>query len=153
MSKRRTEPEDIRNPENYFNRFIALEVERDKEQQKAYYEMFDSLEEMLAGGSEGVSGETLMLVATNLHDDEFERFAESTYSLAWIEMIENPTLAEAVKALSHEDKWLLTLRYKYGLSQTEIAEMLQVVQSSISRRENRLKKFFKDFFAKTHKKP
>ena len=153
MSKRRTEPEAIRNPENYFNRFIALEVERDKEQQKAYYEMFDSLEEMLAGGSEGVSGESLMCFATNLHGDEFERCIEGTYSLDWIEMIENPRLYAAVKSLSHKDKWLLTLRYKYCLTQRDIAPLFNMSQAAICQRESSIKKLIQKFFENAYQKP
>ena len=153
MSKRRTKATDIRNPENYFNRFIALEVKRDKEQQKAYYNAFDSLDEVLDGGSKGVSSETLMHFATNRGGEDFDRYMSDTYPLAWLDVIENPTLAEAVKALSREDKWLLTLRFKYDLSQAETAEILQVVQSSVSRQENRLKKYFEEFFAKAHRNP
>lgn len=153
MSKRRTEPEDIRNPENYFNKFIALEIERDREQQKAYYEMFDSLEEMLAGGSEGVSGENLMLLATNLQSDEFERCVEDTYSLDWVEMIENPRLYAAVKSLSDKDKWLLTLRYKYCLTQRDIAPLFNMSQAAISQRESMIKKLIKKFFENAYQKP
>lgn len=35
MSKRRTKAEEIKHPENYFNRYITLEIRKDKEKNKS----------------------------------------------------------------------------------------------------------------------
>ena len=152
MSRRKTKAKEIRNPEHYFNKYIAMEIRKDREKEDEYYERFDSLEG-LTGSNNELKHDKLMLLAVNVDGSELEAaLAESTL-FGWIDYIENPTLHKAIKKLPYEDKWLLTLRYKYCLSQTEIAEMFQLVQSSICRRERRLKKYFEEIFKKTHRKP
>lgn len=64
---------------------------------------------------------------------------------AWIEQIADERLYGAVKALSEEDKKLLTLLYKFGYSQTKIAAMYGVVKVVICKKIKRIKKFLKNF--------
>ena len=151
MSRRKTKAEEIRNPEHYFNKYIAMEIRKDKEKDDEYYEMFDSLEELTDSGRR-TSHEKLMLVAVNVDDGELEAALCESTLFGWIDYIENPTLHKAIRVLPDEDKFFLTLRFKNGLSQKETAEVMRVVQSSISRREKRLKKYFREIFEKTHRK-
>ena len=64
---------------------------------------------------------------------------------AWIEQIADERLYRAIKALSDEDKELLTLLYKYSYSQTKIASIYGVVKVVICKKIKRIKKFLKKF--------
>ena len=39
MSRRRTKAEEIRNPEHYFNRYIACERKKEQEEDAEYYDL------------------------------------------------------------------------------------------------------------------
>lgn len=148
MSRRKTKPEDIRNPEHYFNRMIALEVQRDKEENEEYQKRFPSLEAMLEGGEAGPSSDTVMLLVSNESNDEFERhMADSTF-LGWIDTVKNPILHSALQSLSDDDKALITLRYKECLSVRETAKRMHISKSSVDRSEQRIKKTIRAFFEK-----
>ena len=152
MSRRKTKAEEIRNPEHYFNKYIAKEILKDREKEDEYYKMFDSLEELTESGKR-TSHENLMLVAVNVDGRELEAALCESTLFGWIDYIENPTLHKAIRILPDEDKFFLTLRFKDCLTQKETAKVMQVVQSSVSRREKRLKKYFREIFEKTHRKP
>jgi len=145
MSRRIRKAEEIIKRENYFNRLMALEVQRDQKKQKEYNDMFDSLDEMLAGGSEGVSGKTHMLLATNLNGEEFEAGLCDVAPMAWIDWIENQKLYRAVSQLSDQQKKLLTYRFYFCLSQIETAELMGIAQQTVSRHESRIFKMIKKF--------
>ena len=57
MSKHKTKPEDIRDPDKYFNSFVATEVQRSKEATKDYYKMFDSLDQIVEDELDGHRGQ------------------------------------------------------------------------------------------------
>lgn len=46
MSRRRTKAEEIRNPEHYFNRYIACERKKEQEENAEYYNLHCSLDEL-----------------------------------------------------------------------------------------------------------
>lgn len=150
MSRRKTKAEDIRNPERYFNRYMAKEAKKEQDTKNRYYSVFDSLDELLA--TNRIGNESKILLATNAEGEDFERLLSDTNLLAWIDLIENPTLYTAVSSLPKKDKVFLTLRYKYVLSQTELSEILGVSQATISKRETALKNFFGNFLEKGYKK-
>ena len=52
----------------------------------------------------------------------------------WMEEISDPALANRLKSMTHMDMVLLMLYAIDGLSQSEIAQVIQVSQSTISRR-------------------
>ena len=60
----------------------------------------------------------------------------------WVEEISDPALANKLKSMAHMDMVLLTLYAIDGLSQTEIAETIQVSQSTVSRRLKKILSFF-----------
>ena len=153
MSRRRTEADALSCPENYFNRYMALETKKAREENKKYYDMFESLDRLLGDGSNRVSGRIRLLLATNHGGEEFEKYITETDTFAWIDSIENQTLFAAITSLGEKDKLLLTLRYNYCCSQAETAAVLGCSQCAVSKRERRLKKFFRDFFDKGFKKP
>ncbi len=153
MSRRKTNPEDIRDPEHYFNRMVALESKRDRIADSKYQEVNASLESMLEGGDEGPSKESAMLLAINIDDSEYERYIEETSFLGWIEAIKNPTLYAAVQALSQEDQQLLTYRFKECLTVRETAEIMGTTKSSVDRRTEKIKKFILDSFKKAGQTP
>ena len=47
MSRRRTKAEEIRNPEHYFNRYVACERKKEQEEDAEYYNLHCSLDELL----------------------------------------------------------------------------------------------------------
>jgi len=65
--------------------------------------------------------------------------------LWWVEEIDNSVLAKRLKSLPEADLELLTLYAIEGYSQPDIAEMLSVNQSNVSRRLSKLKIFFEIF--------
>lgn len=152
MSRRKTKPEEIRNPEHYFNRYIAMEVQHDLNADAEYHRRCASLEELLTGDGEHTSHASLMLIAVNENDELFDQYISDRSFLGWIEVIENQTLYAAIKSLSVEDQTLLTYRFKLCLPQAQTAEFMQVPQTNISYRERRVKKIIRDFFEKVAKK-
>ncbi len=62
----------------------------------------------------------------------------------WMEEIENPKLAKALKGLALEEKELLTEWLIDEATQKEMARNFNVNQGTISRRIDALKKFFKE---------
>lgn len=64
---------------------------------------------------------------------------------AWVEEIDNPKLAKALKELDDDDLELLTKILIDGLSQSEIARNNHCDRSSISRKIMRIKNFLKKF--------
>lgn len=63
----------------------------------------------------------------------------------WIEELENVELAKKIKSLTKEQIELLTLVVVDGYDQTEIAKILNVNQSTISRRFEAIKKILRNF--------
>lgn len=151
MSKRRTKAVDIRNPENYFNRYIALEVKKGIKREQMYYEVSESLEKMFSGGEEGAKAKNQLLLAVNLSDEEYENYIVESNFFGWIDMIENEALLTAISQLSEKDKIFLTLRFQYCLSQSEIAKIIGVSQVAICRRESRIMKKLKKYFERGYK--
>lgn len=150
MSKRRTRASDIKNPENYFNRYIALEVRKGIKKEQMYYEVSESLEKMFSGGG-GAKAKNQLLLAVNLNDEEYENYIVGSNFFGWIDMIENEDLLTAISQLSEKDKVFLTLRYQYCLSQLEIAKIIGVSQVATCRRESRIMKKLKKFFERGYK--
>ena len=70
-------------------------------------------------------------------------FANDRYG--WIESIDNPDLAKAMKSLSIEEIELITLFVFEEYTQTEIAKIMGLNQSTICRRLEAKKKFLKNF--------
>lgn len=152
MTKRKTQPEDIRNPEYYFNRYVAKEVQHELAANSAYYDQNISLEDMLGENGDRISNENLSLLAVNRTNEFFEQHISDSSLLGWIEMIENPTLHSAIRSLSLDDQILLTYRFHYCLTQAQTAEFLHISQAKVSYQECRIKKFVQDFFRKVAKK-
>ena len=144
MSRRKTKAEEIRNPEHYFNKYLAMEILKDREKEDEYYEMFDSLEELTESGKR-TSHENLMLVAVNVDNRDLEAALAASSQFAWIEMIKNPKLYKVISELSCQQKELLTYRYHLSLSQVETARILGIAQQTVSRHEERIFKKIKKF--------
>jgi len=66
-------------------------------------------------------------------------------AFCWFDDIESDDLWTGISKLSISDRELLTLRFAYGYSITEIARMRGVTQANISRKIIRIKKFLKKF--------
>lgn len=128
MSRKRTTKDSIRNPENYFNRFIALEIQREKHKQFKIHDMELSIEEHVLDIS------ITYQCATNKAQDDFERVTLGDERLSWIETIKDERLYNAIQQLSEQQKLILVMYFHEGLTQQEIAEFLQVTQVNVSKR-------------------
>jgi len=138
MSRRKTKQEDIRNPEHYFNRYIAKERLKDREKQAEYDNFFCSLDEKLTLNDGKIGGRGQMLIAVNENDDDLEEQLAERSFFAWIDYIECTKLHYAICQMSVFEKKLLTLRFRYGLTQRETAEIMKITQVAVHRRERKL---------------
>lgn len=138
MARHRTKAEEIRSPENYFHKYIAMEIQKDQEKQKEYNAKHPSLEEKLEGGEEGPGKKMQLLIAKNLDGEDLEALVSGCTMFGWIEMIENPVLYEVISGLTQQQKELLTWRFEHGLSQDETAEIMGMAQQMVSRHEKRI---------------
>lgn len=152
MARRRTRPEHIKNKERYFSRYIAKEVLNDRKAQREYNQHFCSLEERLEKANAGIEREILIKLAVNMHDEEIEKNISDSSLLGWIDFVEDQTLCGLLQQLSYKHQVLLSLRYQLGLSQQETAVVLNLSQSSVSRQEKSLLKFFREKYKIVHKK-
>ena len=72
MSRRRTKAEEIRNPEHYFNRYIACERKKEQEEDAEYYDLHESLDSMVERASTGYDRSAYRLFSVNLENEEIE---------------------------------------------------------------------------------
>lgn len=128
MSRKRTTKDSIRNPENYFNSFIALEIQREKHKQFKIHDMELSIEEHALDIS------ITYQCAVNKAQEDFERVTLGDERLSWIETIKDERLYNAIQPLSEQQKLILVMYFHEGLTQQEIAEILQVTQVNVSKR-------------------
>ena len=63
----------------------------------------------------------------------------------WIEQLDTPELAGAIKALSQEDIEILTMIAFDGLTQSETGKLLGLKQQTIAKRMARIKKYLQNF--------
>lgn len=152
MSRRKTQPEDIRNPEHYFNKYIAKEVLHDSGQAAHYHEKHHSLEAILLGEDPLVSRKKLLSLTFSeegylLRDREYRSVKD------WLADIENQALFHALSSLNSRQQLILLYRYDYLLSQREVADLLHISQQAVSKLEQAAKKKIKKFLSKGCEKP
>lgn len=94
----------IRNPEHYFNRYIAKEVLNDQKTQEEYDSFFCFLDERLEGGRAWIGKGLRMVLAVDDDGEDLERALSDGSLLAWIDLIDNQTLYKAIKRLPHEQQ-------------------------------------------------
>lgn len=148
MSRRKTRSEEIRNPEHYFNRYMAKEILKDQEKQTEYDGFFCSLEEKLALDDGRGSGRNQMLLAVNEDNLDLERQLAEESLLAWIDYIECPKLHQAICKMTETEKNLLTFRFKFGFTQRETAEIMSMTQVAVHRYEKKLLKRLRAILSK-----
>ncbi len=70
------------------------------------------------------------------------------------ELVEKITLDEAARILTNREQRIVTLRYQYGMSQSEIAHRLEISQMQVSRLlKLSLEKMEQNLHTTTHHKP
>lgn len=138
MAKKKRNPGEIHNPEHYFNSFISKEIKRDRAQAKRYYKMFVSLEEILDGGTEGISTKIQMKLSTNVDGRDLEDAFAGLSEFGWIEQIEDSRLLRAIRTLTDQQKMLISLRYSSCYTQAETARLMGLSQQAVSCYEKRI---------------
>ena len=146
MSRHRTKAEEIRNPEHYFNRYIACERKKEQEEDAEYYDLHESLDSMVERASTGYDRSAYRLFSVNLENEEIEDALAKRNLFGWIDQIENPQLHKAVSSLSTEKKILLTLRYQCQKTQQEVSKIMHIRQQAVSKSERGILKEIKKFF-------
>lgn len=137
MPRPKTKAQDIRNPEHYFNRTIALEIKHDQIKRRKISQHECSLEEQM----EFAGFEAKYLSCSGEYEDLVEVLCDHD-NLLWIESIKDPGLYEIVMSLSMEHKKILTMLVFEGLSQREIAQRLGVCQNAIFKKIKIIKSIF-----------
>ena len=145
MSRRRTKAEEIRNPEHYFNRYIACERKKEQEENAEYYNLHCTLDELSEQAAAGFHHDFVYYFSANRENEDMERLYAKKNVFGWIDQIENSKLQEAIAQLPADKKLLLTLRYQYRKTQREVAQIMNIKQSSVCERENRILKEIKKF--------
>ncbi len=147
MPRRKTKPEEIRNPAGYFAKYIAMENKRNEIDTTEYYKINMSLESLIIGGEEGVGKAIRRCFVSNEDNSDFEKALAEESFLGWIDLIDNPRLHKCVVNLQQNQLILLTLRFQYCKSQSETAEIMGISQHTVSTNErrilNKIKKFLK----------
>ena len=110
MSRHKTRPEDIRNPDRYFKRLMAMEYRKEKKAANRYHTMFASLDELAEAEAEGRKGISELLA---VDDDIYAEFVNNKYDSAtdWINQINDSRLREALQKLSLYQRNLVFLRF------------------------------------------
>lgn len=73
MSRRRTKAEEIRNPEHYFNRYIACERKKEQEEDAEYYNLHCSLDELSEQAAAGFNHDFVYFFSVNRENEDMER--------------------------------------------------------------------------------
>ena len=144
MSRHKTRPEDIRNPDRYFKRLMAMEYRKEKKAANRYHTMFASLDELAEAEAEGRIGIGKLLTADNIYAELVNEKCSSATD--WINQINDSRLREALQKLSIYQKNLIFLRFCKEKKLSEIAALYdntpQAVadglRSSIKKIENNL---------------
>lgn len=144
MSRRRTKPEEIKNTNHYFKRYVAKESLHDHILQNNYESMNVSLEQTLEGKDRVVNSERLLMLAVNESGELFDAYLAESSVQSWLECISDPELYKALKQLTELQQNILYLRYYHMLSQRETAEMLHCTQQCISKQERAAKRKIKN---------
>lgn len=122
MSRHKTRPEDIRNPDRYFKRLMAMEYRKEKKAAKRYHAMFASLDELVEAEAEGRKGVSERLAVDS---DIYAELANKKYKSAtdWINQINDFRLREAMQKLSCYQRNLIFLRFCKEKKLSEIAAL------------------------------
>jgi len=141
MARQRTKAEDIKNPEHYFNKYIAMEIKHDKVKQAEIDDIEFSLEEKSNINSFEYS------VSVNKNGELYNEIVADNSEFPWIEKIKSEKLYAVIQTLSYKQKKLLTYIYFEQLTQTEAAEKMGITQSAIPQRLSTIMKKIKIFFS------
>ena len=122
MSRHKTRPEDIRNPDRYFKRLMSMEYRKEKKAAKRYHAMFASLDELVEAEAEGRKGVSERLAVDS---DIYAELANKKYNSAtdWINQINDFRLREAMQKLSCYQRNLIFLRFCKEKKLSEIAAL------------------------------
>lgn len=137
MSRRKTKPEEIRNPEHYFKKYIAMETKHDQQVTEDYRKLFVSMDAILEGGDEGISRDILLKLSINENGELFEETQNPKTATAWILQMQNRSLRRAMESLSAKQQEVLFIRYYQKKSQKAAADILGVSQQTVSKHEKR----------------
>ena len=153
MTRRKTNPEEIRNPDHYFKKYISMEIHHDQSETAEYYKMFLSTDAILEGGEGGINREMMLSLSTNAKGELFEKAQAPATSREWIAQMQTRSLQHAMQELSPKQQDVLFYRYYWERSQTEVSEIMDISQQSISRLERRAKEKIEKILLGGCKKP
>lgn len=138
MPKPRTKPEDIRNPEHYFNRFIALEIKRDQAAQKYIEDHEASMDEKMERDCFHLN------ISVNTRDDMLLRAIISKEPEGWLDLLENERISAVIRRLPPRQREIIRLYYLEGWSFVEIAHHMGISKQAVSKNHARAITFLKE---------
>ena len=137
MSKHKTRPEDIKDPDKYFNSFVAIEVRRSKEATREYYKMFESLDQIVEDGLDGHKGHYTQALVGKAQCVRLEDLKHCDTPSEWMELMQSEALFKAFSRLSKEQQSILFLRFYKQQTQKEVADSLGVSQQAVGKEEKK----------------
>ena len=120
-------------------------LKKEQEENAEYYNLHCSLDELSEQAAAGFHHDFVYYFSANRENEDMERLYAKKNVFGWIDQIENSKLQEAIAQLPADKKLLLTLRYQYRKTQREVAQIMNIKQSSVCERENRILKEIKEF--------
>ncbi len=122
---------------------IAKELEMSEEEVIETLELKEAYAPCSLDEPLGEDNDNLLSVLAFRHHQNFEK-----------ELVQKITLDEAAKILTNREQRIVTLRYQYGMSQSEIAHRLEISQMQVSRLlKLSLEKMEQNLHTTTHRKP
>jgi len=140
MPRPRTKAEDIKNPEHYFNKYIAMEVKHDQASQTEIEANEYSLEEKIESKAFEYS------IAVNKNGELFDDVLFQESAIGWIEQIKNNKLRTVLSHLTSHQQEIVFLLFVKELLPKEIAEKLGITQAAVSIQTKRIMEKIKIFF-------
>ena len=137
MSKHKTKPEEIRDPERYFNSFVATEARRSAEAPHHYYNMFDSLDHIIEDELDGRRALYAMALAKEDQCMNLEDLQHCETPSEWMELMKSEALLKAFRRLSKEHQSILFLRFYKQQKQREIANSMGISQQAVGKEEKK----------------
>ena len=137
MSKHKTKPEEIRDPERYFNSFVATEARRSAEATQHYYNMFDSLDHIIEDELDGRRARYVMALAGEDQCVSLEDLQHCETPSEWMELMQSEALLKAFRRLSKEHQSILFLRFYKQQTQREIAHSMGISQQAVGKEEKK----------------
>ena len=137
MSKNKTKPEDIRDQERYFNKYIAMEAKHDNQEQGKYYHHFLSLDQILEENAQGDYRKETYSFSLEDQRESFFSHVQCKTEEEWAASMNNDRLSSAFLKLTRKQKKILFLRFYKQMTYREIQGAIGVSHQAVEKEEKK----------------